>query len=96
MSISGFPSKREAPVCADGDTKEMDCNKCLCSGGQWACTLAFCINSAKVKKRETYIETDKEREHEHCPFDRDRETDRWTTSETNKETEKETEPQRGI
>ena len=63
-------------MCADGDTKEMDCNKCLCSGGQWACTLAFCINSAKVKKRETYIETDKEREHEHCPFDR--ETERQT------------------
>merc|ERR1712212_180385 len=58
-TVQCFPSKREAPVCADGDTKEMDCNKCLCSGGQWACTLAFCINSAKaqtLERRKTCVQ----------------------------------------
>jgi len=28
--------------CKDGETKEVDCNTCSCTGGQWMCTLILC------------------------------------------------------
>jgi len=47
-----FPSKKEEPVCTDGDTKKVDCNDCVCSGGVWACTYRMCLGTWAETKRD--------------------------------------------
>lgn len=32
-------------TCGDGDTKTVDCNDCVCSDGNWACTEKACDNN---------------------------------------------------
>ena len=44
----------EAETCAAGETKQIECNRCFCAGGRWACTMMACIpfDNPTVAKRE--------------------------------------------
>lgn len=30
--------------CKDGERKKLDCNRCFCGNGRWACTMMRCLS----------------------------------------------------
>lgn len=48
-TLQCFPSRREEAECEVGETKKEDCNSCVCAGGQWACTMMFCLGAKKAR-----------------------------------------------